>query len=309
MRRWTDSDWRASALAWVRQELLRLRYSAADEPDQFHVRPWSTVFRIPTSDGNVYLKAVPTRLAHEVRLTQWLADHFPDCVLPVLAADAQRGLMLLPEGGRRLREVGTDLRGWERLVGEYAQLQLLVAPHAPELLALGVPDRRMVRLPEALAGVLPAPERAITRYAALCSELAAVGLPETIQMDDLHDGNVFVDGDRLRVFDWGDASIAHPFVCLGMILTTVAQGRQLPRDDAAVERVRDAYLEPFRDFASPATLRSAAALAERVAPTVRILAWQLAHEGAPPEDQAGQWGETLEELIDQQRSALEEGPR
>lgn len=308
MKRWTDSDWRASALAWARQELLRLRYSA-DEPDQFHVRPWSTVFRIPTSDGNVYLKAVPTRLAHEVRLTQWLADRFPDRVLSVLAADAERGLMLLPEGGRRLRDVGTDLRGWERLVGEYAQLQLLVAPHAPELLALGVPDRRLASLPNALAAMLPAPERAITRYATLCSELAAVGLPETIQMDDLHDGNVFMDGDRLRVFDWGDASVAHPFVSLGMILATVAQGWQLPRDDAAVERVRDAYLEPYRDFASPATLRSAAALAERVAPTVRILAWQLAHEGAPPEDQAGQWGETLEELIDQQRSALGERPR
>ena len=128
-------------------------------------------------------------------------------------------------------------------------------------------------------------------------------------MDDLHDGNVFVDGDRLRVLDWGDASVAHPFVSLGMILTTVAQRWQLPRDDAAVGRVRDAYLEPFRGFASPATLLSAAALAERVAPTVRILAWQLAHEGAPPEDQAGQWGETLEELIDQQRFALEERPR
>jgi len=181
----------------------------------------------------------------------------------------------------------------------------LVAPYAPELLALGVPDRRLVRLPDALAGVLPAPELAITRYAALCSELAAVGLPETIQMDDLHDGNVFVDGDRLQVFDWGDASIAHPFVSLGMILTTVAQAWKLPRHDAAVGRVRDAYLEPFRGFAAPATLRSAAALAERVAPTVRILAWQLAHEGAPPEDQTGELGETLDELIDEQRSALE----
>jgi len=109
-------------------------------------------------------------------------------------------------------------------------------------------------------------------------------------MDDLHDGNVFVDGDRLRVFDWGDASVAHPFVSLGMILATAAEGLALPRTDAAIERVRDAYLEPFADLASPVALRAAAALAERVTPTVRILAWQLAHEGVPPEDQAGEWG-------------------
>ncbi len=302
MRRWTENDWRGSALAWARQELARLGYDPAGEPDQLHVRPWSTVFRIPTSDGNVYLKAVPSQLAHEIRLTRWLANRFPDRVLPVLAADEQGGLMLLPEGGARLREVGADLRGWERLVGEYAELQLSVAPHAADLLALGVPDRRLARLPSALAAVLPIPERAVgARYAALCSELAAVGLPETIQMDDLHDGNVFVHGNRLRVFDWGDACVAHPFFCLGTILTTAAKRWGLARGDAAVQQVCDAYLEPFRDLAPLATLRSAAALAERVAPTVRILAWQLAYEGTPVEDQADQWGETLEQLIDQQR--------
>ena len=143
---------------------------------------------------------------------------------------------------------------------------------------------------------------------ALCAELEAAGVPDTLQMDDLHDGNVFVDGDRLRVFDWGDASVVHPFVSLGMILATAAEGLALPRTDAAIERVRDAYLEPFADLASPVALRAAAALAERVTPTVRILAWQLAHEGVPPEDQAGEWGETLEELIDQPRAAIADAP-
>ena len=65
MQRWTDRDWRASAVAWGRTELLRLGYGAAGEPDQFHVRPWSTVFRVPTREGNVYLKAVPAGLVHE----------------------------------------------------------------------------------------------------------------------------------------------------------------------------------------------------------------------------------------------------
>lgn len=301
MKRWTDPAWRASALAWAAGELDRLGSRAAGEPDQFHVRPWSTVIRIPTSGGCVYLKAVPPHLAHEVRLTRWLAERFPDRVLPVLAADPERGLMLLPEGGTRLRETRLDRRGWERLLREYAELQRRAAPHVSELLGLGVPDRRLASLPDALARVLP--DRAmVARHAALCADLAAFGLPETIQIDDLHDGNVFVDGDRLRVFDWGDASVAHPFVSLGMILGTLARHLGSARDDARVERVRDAYLERFSDLASLDALREAAALAERVAPTVRIGAWQLGFQGAGPEDRTA--GETLDELIEQQRAAL-----
>lgn len=305
MTLWTDDAWRASALAWMRHELDRVGCEVVGAPDQFHVRPWSTIFRVPTRSGNVYFKAVPLQLAHEVRLTHWLASRFPERVLPVLAADDQRGFMLFPEGGRRLRDIGTDLDIWRRLVIEYAELQLLVEPYVSDLLALGVPDRRLAWLPNALAAVVSAQERdLIARYSVLCDELAAVGLPDTIQMDDLHDGNVFVDGSQLRFFDWGDASVAHPFFSLGMILATAAERLGLSRDALEVRRVRDAYLELFTGFAPISTLRSAAALAARVVPTVRILAWQLAHEKTSADDQTGQWGETLEELIDQQRSAV-----
>lgn len=307
MMRWTDPIWRDAALAWADEQVVRLGHRVTGSPDQFHVRPWSTVIRIPTTDGDTYLKAVPEALAHEIGLTSWLAANFPDRVLPVLAADVSRGLMLLPDGGPRLREAPTDLRGWERLVAEYAELQLLVAPHVDELLALGVPDRRLSRLPDALAAVLPAGDEAVVRYRELCARLAALGLPETLQMDDLHDGNVFVQGDRRRVFDWGDASISHPFACLEMILATFAETWEVDRDAPAVERVREAYLEPFRALATPGVLRRAAALAGRVVPTVRILAWQLAHHGAPPEEITGAWGETLPELIEAQLAALREG--
>src|SRR4051812_32627725 len=37
----------------------------------------------------------------------------------------------------------------------------------------------------------------------LCTELASRAVPETIQHDDLHMNNVFDQGGRLRVLDWG----------------------------------------------------------------------------------------------------------
>ena len=301
--RWTDGGFLRSVLEWADNELRRIGYARTGDPQQFHVRPWSTVLRLPTSAGNVYLKAVPPYLVHEIALTAWLARQLPGHVLPVLASDVRRGLMLLPDGGRRLRETGTDPRGWQRMVAQYAEVQLAVAPDVAQLLRLGVPDRRLALLPAALAAVLPGEVALIERYTALCAELADAGIPETIQMDDLHDGNVFVDGERLMVFDWGDASISHPFVCLGMILSTFAAREGLALDHGPVERLRDAYLEPFSRFGAPEALRRAAQLAQRVAPTVRILAWKLAMVETAP-DENGAWGESLDELIEQQRTAL-----
>jgi len=302
VRLWADEEWRAGALAWARDELERLGRPIAGAPDQFHVRPWSTIFRIPTADGVVYFKAVPRQLSHEVRLTAWLARQFPDRVLPVLAADDRRGFMLFPDGGVRLRDAGAGLGAWCQVVAGYAELQLLVAPRLSELLALGVPDRRLRLLPKALAAMMPGQrEELLARYAALCDELAAIGLPDTLQMDDFHDGNVFLDRERLRVFDWGDASVAHPFFSLRMILETAAKRLAVSPDGLEIRRVRDTYLERFNGFAAISDLRTAAVLAHRIVPTVRMLAWQLAYAEA---DHPDQWGETLEDLLEQQRSAL-----
>ncbi len=305
MTDWTDGAWRTSVLAWLRRELDLLGDEALVAPEQFHVRPWSTVFRVTTRRRTAYLKAVPLQLAHEVRLTQWLSVRFPDRVAQVLAADDARGLLLLQDGGKRLRDIGTDLRGWCRVAGDYADLQLLAEPGVSELLALGVPDRRVALLPGALSRVLLAAEQdLVARYAAVCDALSDVGLPDTIQMDDLHDGNVLLNGDRPRFFDWGDASIAHPFSSLGMLLETAAERLGLTVDGPEVARIRDTYLERFSSLAPMIALSDAAALATQVVPTVRILAWQLAHAGTAPIDQGSQWGETLDELIEQQRAAL-----
>jgi hypothetical protein len=53
--------------------------------EQVHVRPWSTVFRLPTNNGAVYLKCCGPTQAHEPRLTALLHREFPRLVTEVLA--------------------------------------------------------------------------------------------------------------------------------------------------------------------------------------------------------------------------------
>jgi aminoglycoside phosphotransferase (APT) family kinase protein len=69
--------------------------------------------------------------------------------------------------------------------------------------------------------------------------------PETVQHDDLHRANVYTEGGKLRVLDWGDSSISHPFVSLVVTFRFLEEVTKLPPGDPWFARLRDAYLEPW----------------------------------------------------------------
>jgi len=82
----------------------------------------------------------------------------------------------------------------------------------------------------------------------LCAELAAYGLPELLQHDDLHDGQVFVRDGHHRVLDWGDACVSHPFFTLSVTLEGVlAWGLDDVANSVDTAPFRDAYLAPFAE--------------------------------------------------------------
>lgn len=275
--RWTEPDWLAEAEAWIRE-----RVTVAGELDQFHVRWWSTVIRVPTGGEDIFFKAVAPGFEFEPALTVRLFELAPDRVTPVVDADLDRAWMLMRDAGTRLRELvltPSDLRHWELALPRYAELQLTATPIAEELLALGVPDARLAVLPEQLRAVLAEPVRgmpvaeqeraleALPEFEALCRELAAYGIAETIQHDDLHDGQVFVRDGRYVFFDWGDSCISHPFHSLTVNLRAAAAKLDLEPGGPEVRRLRDAYLEPFGG------LGEAADLAYRTGTVGRALAW------------------------------------
>src|SRR5215213_3386730 len=102
---WAQPGWREQASAWIYAELEQRGVTIVGAIEQPHVRPWSTVLRVPTSAGDHYFKATSPLLAHEPALTQWLAQQRPDCIAPVLAVDRERGWMLMPDGGTTLRAI------------------------------------------------------------------------------------------------------------------------------------------------------------------------------------------------------------
>ncbi len=243
---WDDPVFLAEARAWIESALDSLGLAVTGEIEQPHVRPWSTVLRVPTVTGNVWFKAAVPSLSHDVGVTTTLARLRPDLVLTPLAVDSGRRWMLLPDGGERLREVvahENNPRRWLDLAPLYAELQIAAMPAVDELLESGTPDYRLAHLPELserLGSALGRSGPDASKLAELCGELGALGISETIQHDDLHDGNVFVDGDGYRIFDWGDSCIAHPFMSLLVGLRGIAYRFELAEHDPDLARIRDA---------------------------------------------------------------------
>jgi Ser/Thr protein kinase RdoA (MazF antagonist) len=215
------------------------------------------VLRVPTEHGDVWFKANADALRHEAALVTVLAGRRPDCVPPLLGADLERGWMLMVDAGTQLRHLQAserDLGRWLEILPLYAGLQLALAGDVDELLALGVPDLRLATLAERYEQVLDevAVERrfrdAVPRVAELCEELAAYGIPETVQHDDLHDGQVFVRDGRYLLLDWGDACVSHPFFTLSVTLEgMLAWGLDDVENAVDTTPFRDAYLAPWSE--------------------------------------------------------------
>lgn len=273
--------------------------------EQPHVRPWSTVLRVPTDGGDVWFKAALPGLDHDAGVTAVLSRLRPDVVLAPIAVDLERGWMILPDGGERLREViarEQHPRRWLEIMPRYAELQIAAAPCLNELLAAGLPDYRLARTAELageVAGRLGVEAPAPARVEEVRAELAAIGIPESVQHDDLHDGNVFVRPDgTYAVFDWGDSCAAHPFASLVVGLRGIAYRFELAEDDRDIERTRDAYLEPWGVFAPREALLRAVDLAGVVGRLSRALAWFQAYaEEAEAIDSARSWFAEFREAV------------
>jgi hypothetical protein len=307
---WRDPEWRDGALAWARERLAEHGVTPVGRPQQVHVRPWSTAIRIPTDDGGpVWLKSVGTGSAQEPPLAAALGRWVPDRVLVPLAVEPARRLLLLPDGGPTLRELGGGRmpEAWEALLTNYARLQVATVEHADEMVGLGVPDVRLARLP-GLVGDLPADDDAMLAgrpdgidpelrerlrgalgdYAELCRALDDGPVPPTVQHDDLHDANVFVVGNGHRFFDWGDASVSHPFLSLLVGLRFATASLDLPQGHPVLLRLRDAYLQPWRPYAEAPVLQELVEAALQVAPLERALTWHRILCGIHPEE-AAEW--------------------
>jgi len=238
------------------EEWIRSHVEPAGAIETQQEEPWATVLRVPLSDGVAWFKACAPVQAFEVHLTASLFARWPDRVPEVIASDDARAWLLLADAGTPVSEFGNPPEAWFEALPRYAELQRGEVAHVAEHLQHGMPDLRLAVLSagyeELLRLDLPLEPPEIDRlrefqrrFAELCDELAAAGVPETVQHDDLHCWNLYVRDGISRVLDWGDSSISHPFASLVVTFRFLEEVTKLTPGDRWFARLRDAYLEPW----------------------------------------------------------------
>ena len=313
--RWTSDafeaelrDWVVDVLDGVGTELVALEAA--------HQRPWSTVWRAFAADGSTYwAKQNCPHQAFETRLLVVLDAIAPDRVVPVVAADPERGLHLVPDQGRVFAETvgGDDLDAWCRIATEAMHLQRNLVGHAADLVGAGVSVMRpaeaaaYVRARVASLEALPegdprrmAPEvadglrRRLPDVAAWAADLDELALAENLVHNDLHANNVFATPAGMRFFDFGDSVLAHPLSALFIPLNVLLHRLETTPDDARLRRVADAGIEVWSDVVPVAQLRAALPAALHLGRLLRAESWlRVTATLTPPElaeyGDAGTW--------------------
>lgn len=229
----------------------------------------SAVLRVPTDRGDLWLKAPCEHFRAETRVHLTVARLLPDLVPELVAVDEDQGWLLM----RAMRGVDDDrLDGaGSEVATRWADAQIDAVAHVPELLGGGCPrrgvDETLSAFREVLAGstelaLLDAEELAAVRgcaeeIEALAREFWAAGIPDTLAHGDLHLGNVAWDGHDLRIFDWTDGCVSHPFLDASHLAHF---GEDQP-DESGLEL---AYAERWRSAYPDADIDRALALAPLV---------------------------------------------
>jgi Phosphotransferase enzyme family len=309
---WTSNAFIEDARVWVAAQLARRGSRLTGGWEQPHARVWSSTIRFETTDGRVWFKVNGSGTAYEGGLVALLGELRPGLAPDVIAYDRARAWSLTQDGGPMLRSiVASDelWTYWEQLLPRYAEAQLALAQHRTRLLSSGTPHLAPVQLRSdfrrllAELRVLPtesggltteqasALERRLPTYDGWCAELATSPVPHSVQHDDLHSNNVCWPGkvddlSSVRIIDWGDASVGHPFGTMLATLNSIAfHAGVLPSDrrmdETRVLRIRDAYLEPFTGLGSREELLRWVALARSTGCVTRAVCWERALQDAP----------------------------
>lgn len=309
-QRWQSDSWRQEATRWIDESLERRGITRVPvTPRQPRVRPWSTQLVVDTSAGRAWFKACSPSTSPESVIYRLLTRIAPDRLPEVWASDEDRGWLLMPDQGPQLREVADadSIVGlWSGVLRRYARLQRASAEVVDGLLAAEVPRWDPQELVTCwLEGSGTGSPETEGPLRAAAARLADSGLPDVIQHNDLHAGNVFCAGGSAadvhdsRFFDWGDAYVGNPLCSLMIALAGPSYHFGLPADPERDARLTRSYLSTWADLVPSAQLKELLPDAMLIAHLARIRANERALQHAT-EAERSEWApHVLDPVVEQ----------
>jgi hypothetical protein len=268
---WARPGGPASDLTWADGILHSLRRSRSGPGEQIKTWNLSSVWRLPTQQGDTWLKAVPPFLAHEGAVIGAIGPPF---VPVLLGTDPRRALLGDVPGDDRF-DAPLDLM--LEMVAFLVKLQAKWMGRLPDLLSLGLPDWRAHELGPALAHLVArcgneiglkerrALDLLISGLADRLAEIDACGLPPTLVHGDFHPGNFRGEAGSLVLMDWGDSFIGHPLFDMTAMLERAGDSKQ---------RVREKWMQAWAEAVPGSEPARAAELLAPVAPLRNALVYR-----------------------------------
>ena len=277
---WYVPGWLSGMTAWIDERLSEAGLRRLEPIRQ--IRSWgrSALFRFQTDRGVVWAKEVPATFAHEIAVTGLLADVDPGFVPPLIAVDPTAGRLLMSHVAGPLLADVSEREAWVATMSRLAEIQRVLSAERDSLAVAGVAAAPLGTLAEATPRLLA--DRELGRVgleggsdeataawlaghaddlAQACLDLAAEGIPDSLDHGDLSPSQVIVGEMGPVIFDWSDASITNPFLSLGSFLSGPPG---IPTGSRPA--ILDAYLRLWRDAMGERDLERAVSLAEVVLP-------------------------------------------
>jgi hypothetical protein len=281
---WSQLDWYEEAFGWADAALRARGCEPVGEYQQITSRPRGTVFRIGTTDGEMFLKGVSRVFHHEPALAMWLWRRYPEQSVEVIAESSAGGLYLSASAGRVTLADLADRGVWLSAIKVFSRLQVSTVTQLAEITALGVhtycvPDY-CSHLQSLLKTDLQLSDSQIEQLRTqiptiqdIVSKLGDDHVPMGLEHGDLSPWQIMVDGTDIRFLDWSDSTIAHPFFSLVGFLGMLGSLRESGScdvismlDPALEDDLIAAYLEPWEAYGSIERLRASFRAATKLHP-------------------------------------------
>ncbi len=234
---WARPGGPASDLAWADAMLRSLGRRRSGPGEQIKTWNLSSVWRLPTQEGDTWLKAVPPFFAHEGALIGAIGPPF----VPMLLGTEPGRALLADVPGEDRFDAPFDLM--LEMVAFLVKLQTKWMDRLPELVSLGLPDWRADQLGPALVDLVArcgseigleerrALDRLISGLPDRWTEIESCGLPPTLVHGDFHPGNFRGEAGSLVLMDWGDSFIGHPLFDMTAMLAHAGDYNQRVREE------------------------------------------------------------------------------
>jgi hypothetical protein len=212
---WAQPGGPADLLGWAEDRFTEQGIVRTGPAQQMRTWNLSALWRIPTTVGRIWLKAVPTFFAHEGAVIDWIgAPAAPRLI------DFAPGRTLIADIVGAVNHEVREPTALRPMVSLLTGLQQRGVDRLEELLGIGVPDRRLATMVPRIAAVveqwgsgLDEPERRsvdslVRGLPARLPAIAECGVPDTLVHGDFHPGNVAGRPDGYVILDWATRSSA-----------------------------------------------------------------------------------------------------